>query len=255
MAVQPTFEKAMTRLAPPWLRRLVGAAVMEGMGSQIESLILRTVEGAKKRFPSGESPQALGFLGRERRILRGPGEAADTYAERLRLWWDSHLLRGGPYALLTQLHQYFLASNNAQITLVYNKGTRYDVDTAGVITRGPDVPGWIGDGLYPTKWARFFLIFSLTSDTLAVPLLTEGGEEITTEDGEQILADVAISALSDEERNIVCAVPREWNAAHVDRIYIVLLPPNGFVFGFPPALFGDIGLVFGGDTEGVTFTC
>lgn len=156
--------------------------------------------------------------------------------------------------MLTQLHAFFLASNNVPVVLIYNKGTRYDLDIAGAITRGPALSPWLGDGEYPTKWARFFLIFQLTGSTLAVPLLSESGEEILTESGEVILVDVDISSLTAAEEALICSVPREWNAAHVDRIYIILLPPDAFVFGFPPVQFGDPGITFGGGGA-VTFSC
>lgn len=253
MATRFSFVKGITRVSPPWLRRLVGAAVLEGIGDEIETQIDRTVEGLRKRFPDAASPEALGFLGRERRILRGPGEDGVTYAARLIQWWDSHLLRGGPFALLTQLHQFFLASNNVPITLIYNSGTSLVIDIIGAITRG-SIPGWTGDGEFPNKWARFVIIFELTTSAFAVPMTTEGGDEIFTEDGQTLLADVSIYALVAEDFELICSVPREWNAAHVDKILIVLLPPGGIVWGFPPADWGDVGLTWGGNLA-VTFEC
>lgn len=240
-----TFEKAITRISPPWLRRTVGGALLEAIGESIDTQVSRTVEGLQKRFPKADSVSALGLIGRERRILRGPGEDASTFASRVIIWWDSHRTRGGAYALLAQLHAYFLASNNVPITLIYNGGKKFEMDTAGAITRGVQV-GWTGDGQYPLKWARYFLIFQLTGSTFAVPFITEDGEILTDEEGETLLAEIDITALTASDIDEICAVPREWNAAHVDKIYITLMSPGAFVWGFPPSNWGDVGLVWGG---------
>lgn len=227
---------------------------MEGMGERIEALVDRTTESLRKRFPSGDSPEALGFLGRERRILRGPGETSAGFAERLLTWWDAHATRGGPYALLTQMWAFFKDSNNVPITLIANSGLRHDVDVDGNITQSVQT-GWTGDGLYPDKWARIFLIFSLDTATISVPLLDGTGTPVLDSNGDPILTAVSIYALTDAEKEIICAVPREWNAAHIDKIYIILLPPGGYVFGFPPVQFGDPGVTFGGSSLAALFEC
>lgn len=133
--------------------------------------------------------------------------------------------------MLTQLHQFFLASNNIQMDLVANSGTRHIVGTDGAIAR--DSITWSGDGQYPIKWARVFLFFNLTGTTVSLPLITESGEEVLTESGEQVLVTLSIYSLTASEREIFCAVPREWNAAHIDRVYINLLPPDGELWGYP----------------------
>ena len=256
------FVDAVLRLSPPWLRRVVGASIMQGMGEQIDTEVDRNVEGVELRFPGGAHglaihPEALGLVGRERRILRGPGELDETYAARLRKWWDSHRTRGGAYALLGQMFEYFLATNNVPITYVSNTGTsQARVDSSGVITRGTFTSGtWTGDGELPSKWSRFFLFFELASDAFGTVLTTESGEIITTESGEPVIAEVALSALSAEDIEIFCAVPREWSAAHIDRIYFVILPVNGIAWGFPSTLkWGDAGRTWGGD-KAQTFQC
>lgn len=249
----------MLRVSPPWLRRVVGGAIMRGLGIPVDTEVDRNVEGVELRFPGGSNgvaihPDALGLLGRERRILRGPGELDATFALRLRGWWDAHLTRGGPYALLQQMFEFFLATNNVPIQYIANSGTSVTVAADGTFTRSI-VAGWSGDGEYPLKWARFFLVFFLDGDTFAVPLVTEGGEPVLTESGEAILTTVAISALTASDIDVICSVPHEWNAAHVDRIYITLIPNGGKAWGLPPGIaWGDGGLVWGGD-DAVTFIC
>lgn len=254
MATRFSFIEGMTRLAPPWLRRKVGAAVLKGAGEAIEVQLDRTIEGIKKRFPDANSLEALDLLGRERRILRGPDEPATSFAERLILWWDSHLLRGGPYALLTQTHEFFKDTDNLPIDLINNSGSAYRIDTAGVITRAP-IDGWTGDGNLPEKWARIFLLFELSSGSVVEDnWITESGDNMVTESGDNLVVSSSPLVLSQAEKDVFCSVPLEWRAGHIDKIFIILLPPGGVVFGFPPAQFGDAGLTFGGG-DGLLFEC
>lgn len=253
------FTFAMKRVSPPWLRRLVGGAIMEGIGTPVDTEVDRNVEGVELRFPGGSNgvaihPDALALIGRERRILRGPGELDGTFALRLRKWWDAHRTRGNAFALLQQMHDFFLATNNVPIQYIANSGTSVTIAADGTFTRSI-IAGWSGDGEYPLKWARFFLVFFLDSDTFSFPLVTEGGEPILTEGGESILVTVALTALTAADIDVICSVPREWSAAHIDRIYLVLIPSGGKAWGLPVGIaWGDGGLVWGGD-DAVTFTC
>jgi len=251
---------AMLRVSPPWLRRVVGGAIMKGIGTPVDTEQNRSAEGVELRFPGGGAngvsihPDALGLIGRERRILRGPGELDSVFADRLRAWWDSHLTRGGPYALLGQMHAFFLATNNVPIQYISNLGAEVTVAADGTFTRGT-VAGWLGDGAVPPSWARFFLVLYLDGDTLSFVLTDAAGDPIFTAGGEPILVTTSIYALTAADLDLICSVPREWNAAHVDRIYIVLIPSGGIAWGLPPGtLWGDPGLTWGGGLA-VNFTC
>ncbi len=240
------FEAAMKRVSPPWLQRLIGGAFMESLGVPTDDVTDDSSDGVKLRFPNADNPEALGFIGRERRILRGPGETGTTFAARLLRWWDAHRIRGGHVALLTQLFEFFLESNPMPIQYIANSGTSATIDVAGVITRGT-VAGWTGDGLYPTKWARFFLVYFLPIDFFAAPLFTEEGELFLTEEDEQLFVDIFPADLTAAEIDIICAVPREWSAAHIDRIYITVVPLDGIAWGIPETLeWGDAGRTWGG---------
>lgn len=251
------FESGLIRICPPWLRRRVGSALMRGLGLQIDVETDRNVDGLELRFPDGTQPDALAFIGRERRILRGPGEDSETFAVRLRGWWDAHRTRGNPHALLRQMRAYFLSSNPVDIEEIANSGTRHVINSATGAIVLDSVAGWTGDGLYPTKWARFFIFMDLGATLfLHVPLLTESGEPLTTEDGEGILVEVAISAFGDAERELICAVPREWSAAHIDKIYLGVVGLDGWLWGFPVGTeWGDPGLVWGSSGNASSFEC
>ncbi len=251
-----TFESLVLSIVPPWLNRTVGGAIMRSIGTAIEDVLTDTSLGVRLRFPNADNPEALGLLGRQRRILRGPGETNTTFAARILRWWDAHRGRGGPYELLTQLHQFFANDINPAFDLIANSGLWHSVDASGVITRNGTIASWSGDGEYPTKWARIWIVFNLSGDTIEVPLLDENGDPLLTEGGDPILSTTSIYALTSEEIDIICAVPREWDAAHIDRIYIVLIPLDGLAWGLPPGVheWGDPGLTWGGGLA-VNLTC
>lgn len=249
-----TFKGIFRRMGPPWLSRAVGGAIREAIGEVIDDVVDKTALGVRYRFPHADRGDALGYIGRERRMLRGPAEDDETFAARLLEWWDVHRIRGGPYALLRQLQAYLAGWLDIRIDCVANSGTHHWIATDGTITRGT-ISGWTGDGEHPTKWARIFLIFHVGASELEFVLLNEDGEPVLTESGENILVTVSIYALSDEDRRLFCTVAKEWSAAHIDRIYIRLLPADGILWGYPPDLqWGDAGRTWGGNL-GVAWTC
>jgi hypothetical protein len=230
------FSAAIKRATPPWLQRVVGAKLMDSLVAPVDELVDDLVAGVKARFPgihTDETP--LSFIGRERRIRRGPGEPATTYATRLQTWWDAHRTRGGPYALLGQLRAFFVDWLNVRIDVVYHSGTRRWMDTAGAITR--DSITWDGDGT--DHWSQFWVIFHVpafipTSGALEL-LVDQDDDEITTQDGEEIIVSstVAVGSLTDAEKDVFRAIPREWSAAHIERIWIVLLYGDGELWDYP----------------------
>jgi len=256
------WKNAALRELPPWLRRTVGSAAVKGMATPVDAEQDRSSESIALRFPGGSEsnaatihPNALSLIGRERRILRGPGESDEAYAERLRGWWDAHRTRGGAYALLTQLHKYFLALNNCPIQYINQDGASVTVAADGSFTRST-IPTWTGDGADPPFWARFYLVFYLDGSVLNFALITEDGDPILTEDGEQIVVSVSIFDLTSDDHKMLCAIAHEWNAAHVDRIYIVLMPAGGYAWGLPPGImWGDAGKTWGGGLSPAVITC
>lgn len=303
---RPLLGALLLRSVPPWLQRTHGARLLGGIGDVMDAQVQRAFEAVTLRFPRASETTALPYIGRDRRIRRGPAEPASTYAVRLRSWWGDHQTRGGPHVLLRQLHAYLLGFAPGQIDLVYQSGTRFICDeTTGAITRSDITWGGDGDlegptatltypanpgdlevriaplslvtypstgryrvtlraadgttetvyatgtdsapyprlvlesavvGTYPAltstlcralaKWARIW-IFVHVGDLLPDELLTESLEELLTEGGDTLLGEVSpISGYS-------TAVAREWSAAHVQRITMVLLSGSARLWGYP----------------------
>lgn len=220
--------------APPWLQRAVGKKFLDALGAVLDLLDQRIVEGVSHRFPNLVDASSLAMIGRERRIRRGPGEDAQTYADRLVLWWDMHRLRGGPYALLWNLFHFFKYWLPGRKDVVYHNGIRRWIDTAGDITR--DAITWDADG--SDKWAQVWVFFYVPE---TIPLdgeeiVTTWNELITTMGGEAIvtLYSVTIDALTPAEEEVFKAIPREWTAGHIWKTHVVLLANDACLVGYPP---------------------
>jgi hypothetical protein len=148
---RPTFVSMLARVVPPWLQRTQGAKLLGAFGDVLDDHVQLLADSALAPFPRSSEPSALGYIGRQRRIRRGPAELADSYARRLRTWWDDHRTRGGPHALLRQYHEYLFDYAPGQIDVVYQLGTRFVADeVTGAITRSDIV--WDGDGQGPGPW-------------------------------------------------------------------------------------------------------
>lgn len=247
------FKTGLLRVLPPWLQRAIGKKLVDSISEQIDDLDNRLVDGVKLRLPAdAPDPTALGMIGRERRIRRGPAESPITYARRLRRWLDDHKGRGGPYALLYQLDGFWQDSLNVRMDVVYQSGTRRWISAAttveeSVITRDSVV--WGGDGT--GKWARFWVFFHLTGGLENV-LITEDGDTLITEDGDVIVAELLTGgSVTDEDAEMFRIIPREWSAAHIDQIVVALLYGLARLWNYPQpvptwAAWGASGATWGG---------
>jgi hypothetical protein len=196
----PTFRDRIRQLSPPWLQHGNNEKFLYAMAVQLDAFSDALTAAVKSRFPNLYSDESLPLIGRERRIARGPAEASETYAVRLTRWLDDHRRRGGPYAMLAQLHAYF-APNNFPIDLVYRNGRTYQMDVDGNVARTETA--WSPD-THPDQWARWWLFFY----TDAYPSPTA-----------QQIAELKV-------------VPHDWNAAHCFG-YIIVFPSTAELWDWP----------------------
>lgn len=232
------FTTALRRVMPPWLQRTVGGKLLDAIGEQIEVLVERTALSVKLRFPGHDEAaideDALAYIGRDRRIRRGPEEDAATYARRLRLWWLTHQTRGNAYALLRQLYAYTVDWLPVRMDVVNHNGGRRWIDEDGVITA--DSITW-GAGGTDEGWAHVWVFFYLP-DTISLGfdfLVDDDGDFLVDDDGNFLIADRTISPseITADESAIFTAVPREWSAAHIPFITVVLLYEDRRLWNYP----------------------
>lgn len=200
-----TFRDAIREISPWWLRGQIGGSILYAIGSVVDLIADGLRAGVKMRFPGYYSNESLPLIGRERRIRRGRVESEETYARRLIPWLDHHRTRGGPYAMLAQIHAFY-APGNFPVELRYASGRRYVVEPSdGSVARGDVV--WTPPDAPASHWARWWLTYTLPSLT---------GDGIWSDPGTWDDGGVWDLGLSPEEIADYRAIPREWNAAHAN---------------------------------------
>lgn len=215
-----TFRDSLRKLTPRWLQGANSSRLLYAMGVQMDALGDGCVEAVRLRFPGRAPPEALPYMGRDRRIQRGLTETDTTYEARLRDWLRAHRYRGGPYEMLAQIHAYY-APDAFPVQLVYRSGRRYSMDSSGVVT--VDTIAFDVDDM-PLKWARFWLFFEWPDSIEADGVWDDSG---TWDDG-----GAWDSSLTPEQVASIRLVPREWSATHA-RGEIVLQSDDRELWDYP----------------------
>jgi len=165
-----TFRTSFKRLLPDWLSKEQGEALWWSLGVVIDGFLQRAYLGTVARFPIDAPEDAMPFMSRDRKIVRGINESRDNFAIRLIRWLDDHLTRGNPYALMEQLQAYTQAAT--RIRTVDRRGNWYTLDRDGTRSFVSNTGNWDWDGIPDApKWARFWVIIypeaiAATDDTL-----------------------------------------------------------------------------------------
>jgi hypothetical protein len=223
------FRRVFKALGPGWLTSGDGEKVLYSVGVMLDATLERARQALVARFPEyAETEDALGYLGRDRLIIRGRNESAARYAKRLVEWRYplGHRVRGNAYAMLRQIRAYFL-DQTAQFT-VDRRGTWHAIDAAGNETRASDTGAFFGgDDLPETDWARFWLGidrppgWSYPSQLLGDPDLWGG---VLTEDSEYV---IGLDGATQSDIQALRAIARDWKMAGSNAEYLYVLLQGG----------------------------
>lgn len=88
--------------------------------------------GMQASCPGYGDEYALSLIGRSRGILRGPGEASASYANRLLYWRQSRRRKGNAFALMEQM-QAFLLPYGFRIRIQYDNGVMLQLAPGGYL--------------------------------------------------------------------------------------------------------------------------
>jgi hypothetical protein len=99
-----TYVEWLTGLSIPWLTATNGLNELRSYGSVIDGGVVSLTDAVKARFPDYAATDALGEIGNDRLLLRGPSETDENYATRLKYAWDDWARAGTFLELLVQLH-------------------------------------------------------------------------------------------------------------------------------------------------------
>lgn len=159
-----TFRDAFYKLVPSWLgggaprvnKYDEGERVLYSLNFMLDAFAERARLSLLARFPTYAPADALQYLGRDRKIVRGINEPADVYAQRLLRWLDDHRVRGNPYALMAQLREYCQA--DVRIRTVDRRGNWYTLERDGSRSVLINLINWDWDGGDLRQWSRFWVI-------------------------------------------------------------------------------------------------
>lgn len=151
-----------------WTRGPVASRLLYSIAIQFDAVAEAAITAVAARFPgltAVDSINALGFaanapadalpyLGRDRRIVRGFAESAAGYAARLLRWLDDWRIAGSALSVLEQIQGY-CAPFTPRVRLVTNSGVFWTLDGDGTFSK--TLSSWNWDG-HPEWWSREFLI-------------------------------------------------------------------------------------------------
>jgi hypothetical protein len=251
------FRELILERVPWWLRGFLGSRILYAIGVQADALGDAVGEGVRRRFPGLDSDDSLDAIGRDRRVARGRTEPAANYKPSLLRWLDDHRIRGGPYALLRRLHDFY-TGRTWPIHLIYRGGRRFVMQPDGTTVR--DIYAWDPD-LTPELWAKWWLfhiiddptIYTSDGDWSALGYWDEG--EIwdsvpgATWDGIETWTDFGITwddggtwdtSLTIAEVENLRVVPKDRENAHTFGS-VVLLNDETELWNYPPGTWDDPG--------------
>jgi hypothetical protein len=157
------FRYSFGKFMPSWLTTGDGELVAYSLRLVVDADAQRAKEGALARFPQHGPNGALSHDGRDRKIVRGIEEPADSYAGRLVAWLDSHRTRGNPFALCRQIRAYCNAA--VRVRTVDQRGNWFTLERDGTESFVLDTGNWHWDAAYTdADWGRFWVIIYPTAD-------------------------------------------------------------------------------------------
>lgn len=231
-----SFRETLRRYVPPWLSdrpgKTVGFRVLYAIVSVLDAGVEVLVQGLQARFPGLGTPTALPYIGRDRRIVRGPMESDAAYGAQLVRWLEYWRGAGNAYTLALAL-QTFLYPGHPRIRIVTRSGVWYTLEPSGeLLWHRAEPNNWDWDSqTHPERadnWSEFWVI-------VYPPHFDDAGNWGAS-DGQTWGAGMAFGL--DTTTGTVAAIKsliQQWKGAHsLCRMLIVAYDPASFDPASPP---------------------
>lgn len=228
-----TFREAIQDLAPAWLQRHWGSRLLYSIGVQLDCLTDAVAAAIRHRLPNVVDAESLPRLGRDRGMVRGVGETAPHFAERLATWLDEHRLKGSPWPLLRMIHGAIRDEHPyADVDIIDQHSRYYRITADGTESFGdwaqPDPWDW-GDGV-PSSVRRYWVIVYGATNVDAVPgtpgtWKSEGDwdDAGTIGDGGVIGFDHTVNASALPDVHVLRSTVAAWTAAHALNVNLIIV--------------------------------
>lgn len=211
-----SFKVTILELAPRWLVNTWGGKLLRTFGGVFDVFNVQVKEGIKARFPQHAPDDALGFIGNDRSIEKGPSESLANYRLRLIGAIDANRTRGSGQQLLKQLAGYFNGQGNPGLRLVSDRATWHEYNWGtGEVTKIKVGTNWNWDGL--ARWWRGWIIIDGAALGIGPPaaLGSMGG---TLDDG----ALIGCSGTTTAEVQAIRKIAQRWKPANVHAVRIIV---------------------------------
>ena len=243
MSINQRFRRIWRWMAPAWLTAPYdGAQVQYSLGVMLDAQVERTFQGTKARFPEHGPADALPFMGRDRKIIRGINEPAAAFAARLLRWLDDHRVRGNPFALLDQIRAFL--QTDMLVRTVDHRGNWFTVAADGTRSLLLDQGNWDWDGAAASQWSRFWVILYPPTSLWLQDDPAIGDADLWAGEIGRAGYTIGSTATRDEVDGVRTLV-RQWKPAGTLCLWIILaFAPTSFdpTAGAPPNPDGDWGI-------------
>lgn len=216
-----SFKVSITQIAPPWLLKPVGLALLQTFGQKLDDKMTQLKAGIKARWPSYAPDDALLYIARDRGKEQGPLETSDNFRTRLNNAVPDAKTWGGPQGVLRELAGFFSGLGTPGLRLVSDQGVWHEWDWTTSTAKKIDPPNarqvWSWDGTYK-PWRGWVIIDA--SAFLWTPWRI--GDNVCFDDDGVILGSTTPAAYVAQIQRIV----QKWKPAHVfvERIVVTFAP-------------------------------
>lgn len=223
-----TLRDMVGAICPPWLQDEVGGAILRSCGSVLDALCARTVEGVKLRFPESTTYTALGYIGNDRLLERGPDQLHAGYASQLVRAIETWQNAGGARTVLSQLRAYFAPADGPPMravgdgwALAHDFNVWHVIDPAtGYVTRTETAPVQWDWGL-DRPWYAWVIV-----DVTGVWVPDRWGDPGTWGDG-----GVWGSNATESQVRGLNAIVKKWKSGNQQAQIIFTFDPSTFLMG------------------------
>lgn len=212
------FSTSLRNIAVAWLKGPNGNALLTSVTTLLNGVSGWAVQGVRARYPSTAPPDALGYIGNDRNLERGPAQTDEGYSVQLRRAFDTWRVAGNASTVLRQLAAYFTGIAQPPLRLVADRATWHEYNwSTDVVTKTKVGTNWTWDSLTGTRWFRGWVIIDSTSGPWTRRKWGVGGGKWGSSG-----ATWGSSATHDEVQSIFRIV-KKWKPAHVHAIYVIVI--------------------------------
>lgn len=209
------FVESIRAVAVAWLKGPVADALLTAPATMLNAWADWATAGVRQRYPSEASPEALGYIGNDRNLERGPAQTDPGYAAQLRKAFDTWRVAGNASTILRQLAAYFTGLATPPLRAVSDSAVWheyvYATDTATKTIVGTN---WTWDAFTGTRWWRGWIIIDSSSAPWTIDewdnnsFWGDGGTWGTNATFEEVVS--------------VLRVVNKWKPAHVHNVYVIV---------------------------------